>query len=61
MPIDLRMHAAITDLHAYALAMDAERLRREEPHRTQIGEELDALRDAITALCRDVDPAGEIL
>jgi hypothetical protein len=60
-PLDARMHHALTDLHAYALALDAERARYDDPDRTRIGEELDALRATIAALRRSAEPVEELV
>ncbi len=73
-----RMHDALTDLHTYVLALDAERQRlgdrvselaklvSEEGavldrRRSEIAEELDALRATLIALRACADPAGDRL
>jgi coenzyme F420-reducing hydrogenase gamma subunit len=73
-----RMHDALTDLHTYVLALDAERQRLGDRvtelaklvsqegavldhRRTEIAEELDALRETLVALRACADPAGDRL
>ena len=53
--LDSRTHEALTDLHAYVLALDAEWRRS---NRAELSEELVALRAALAALRERVDPAG---
>jgi hypothetical protein len=69
--LDPRMHDALTDLHTYALALDAERERLSDrvaqlisqgalldDRRAAISEELEALRATVIALRACADPAG---
>jgi hypothetical protein len=53
--LDQRTHEALTDLHAYVLALDAEWRRS---RRAELSEELVALRAALTALRERLDPGG---
>jgi hypothetical protein len=72
------MHDALTDLHAYVLALDAERQRLGEHaeeltrratqdgvelarRRSEISEELDAMRAMVATLRNCADPGGDKL
>jgi hypothetical protein len=76
--LDPRMHNALTDLHTYVLALDAERQRLGDRvmeltklvsqegavlvrRRSEIAEEVDALRATLIALRACADPAGDRL
>ena len=70
--LDPQMHDALTDLHIYALALDAEREELGDPvmgllsteaaalgqRRAEISEEREALRATVIALRACADPAG---
>jgi hypothetical protein len=53
--LDPRWHEALTDLHAYVLALDAEWQRN---NRAEVREESEALRATLAALRERLDPAG---
>jgi hypothetical protein len=53
--LDARMHDALTDLYAYALTLEAESERLAS---NELREELDAVRETITALRARADPVG---
>jgi ABC-type transporter Mla subunit MlaD len=76
--VDPHMHDALTDLHTYVLALDAERQRLGDRitelanlvsqegavldrRRSEITEELDALRATLRALRACADPTGDRL